>query len=509
MRIHLLGIGGVAMGNLAIMLKQQGHQVSGSDHQKLYPPMSDKLKQHKIHALPFSKRNLRNTNTDLYIIGNAISRGNIELEAILNQNLPYMSMPQALREFFLQDKHVIVIAGTHGKTSTSFLLDHILNNAQMHNGFFAGGVRSDGMDGFRVGKGKYFVIEGDEYDSAFFDKNAKFFHYHPYHLILTALEYDHADIYPNAQSYALAFARLLRFVPQQGLIIACKTSRGLQKLLQDHATSLIKWYDTHQYRYGKLNLSFIEQSQNFALSGSHNQANALAASLMAAHIGVTPVQIQQALESFAGVQRRLQIYWQTPASVHSNANNIDVSQPQQQPSITFIEDFAHHPGAVAASIAAVRQAFPHSHLHVLFEPRSASSHRKLFQERYYRCFQKVDSAYLCEVYQPQKVAPAERLNVRQIVRQLQQQCQQKHTPNKRTTKTKIHTAYYASNPQAMLKTLQKNLTLLYQKKSVTQSTQAMAEKMPVSSHVILALSNGSFGGIYAELARFLQKMARL
>ena len=489
MRIHLTGIGGIAMGNLAIMLQQQGHKVSGSDAQNIYPPMSDKLRENKIRTHSFSKSNVL-SNIDLYIVGNAISRGNPELETLLNKNYPYLSMPQALREFFLKDKQVIMIAGTHGKTTTSFLLDHILNSAGMRNGFFAGGIRKDGQDGFRVGNGKYFVIEGDEYDTAFFDKNAKFFHYHPYHLILTALEYDHADIYPNIESYMLSFTRLLRFIPEQGLLVACQSNPLLRKLLKGYKTSQLQYYKPTKYQYGRHDFSFIKHSTNFALNGQHNQANALAASLMATHIGVPLKKIQIALETFEGVKRRMQIRWQSPTLTQKTIQK-KAKYPQQL--ITFIEDFAHHPGAVAASINAVRHAYKQRYLHVLFEPRSASSHRKLFQEQFLYSFEKADSVWLCELFNRQKVPPKDRLNVREMQKKLQQKIKKKAL---NASNMPLQQASYAPNPQVLLERFQKNLL---EKRSKQNDKRKNGD-------VILALSNGSFGGIYNKLESFLDKI---
>ncbi|MEQ9367168.1 MAG: Mur ligase domain-containing protein, partial [Leptospirales bacterium] len=222
MHIHLTGVGGVAMGNLAAMLKQSGHSVTGSDG-PLYPPMSDKLRDWGIPVRAFDERNIRSKDggdVDLVVIGNAISRGNAEVEYVLNERVPYMSMSAALSEFYLKDKEVIVVAGTHGKTTTTFLIDHLLSAGGVSPGLFAGGVRGDGMDGWRVSpESPYFVIEGDEYDTAFFDKSAKFLHYRPRYLVVTSIEFDHADIYENERLYRRSFERLLRLVPSAGLVV--------------------------------------------------------------------------------------------------------------------------------------------------------------------------------------------------------------------------------------------------------------------------------------------------
>ncbi len=471
MHIHLIGIGGIAMGNLAAMLKHQGHSVSGSD-QELYPPMSTKLKQWGIQAKTFSPTNLEGVN--LCVIGNAISRGNIELEAILNQNLAYMSMPQALEQFFLQGKNTIVTAGTHGKTSCSFLLDHILQYAGRKNSLFAGGVRQDLMDGFRLGEGSDFVIEGDEYDSAFFDKGPKFLHYHPHYLILTAVEYDHADIYPNLTSYKLSFKRLLNLIPSSGLVIANRDDANIQDILQGYNLAPVhnyylgsnaspkndNWVSSSYQAFGKSwDLSFINKSKNFALAGAHNRANALASSLVALHLGISPQQIKQGLASFPGVLRRQQI-------------RLDLSYKQTASGpLSFIEDFAHHPGALHAIIAAIREKYPQRKLHLLFEPRSASNHRNIFWNLYQHHFSQADYVYISEVFNPKKVQASEKLDVFALVQAIQ------------SSQT---TAFYGKNPQDLLKLFTKHF-------------QASAE-----GDVILGLSNGNFGNIYPEIEKFLE-----
>ena len=442
MHIHLLGIGGIAMGNLAAMLKQCGHKVTGSD-QNLYPPMSNKLRDWSIPVEKFSAKNLQ--HVDLCIVGNAISRGNVEVEAMLNQNILYMSMPQALDRFFLQTKQTIVVAGTHGKTTTTFLLEHILHSAHAHSSLFAGGVRGDNMDGFRLGKGPYFVIEGDEYDSAFFDKRAKFLHYRPRYLLLTSIEYDHADIYADAQSYEQAFQRLLHLVPAQGLVIACRDCVKLPKLLKNYTLAPVQWYSTHAKTISAItkcrppvaktlpilqHLSFIDQLNHFPLLGAHNRANALAAILLASHLGIPRPRIQAALSSFPGVLRRQQI-------------RLDYKQDEHlgNGALTFIEDFAHHPSAVKASLDTMREAYPKRIVHLLFEPRSATSHRNIFQEAYVKQFSKADYIYLTQVFQFNKVSARERLQVQAMVKQINHNKQSQRNRRRNNTRQNAISAF--------------------------------------------------------------------
>ena len=479
MRIHLTGIGGVAMANLAFMLKEEKHTITGSD-KGVYPPVSDKLKEWEIQPLPFDPQNLK--KSDLCIIGNVISRRNREVEAILNQQIPYMSMPEALRKFFLETKKTIVIAGTHGKTTTSFLIDHIFSHSGNDTGFFAGGTRVDGKEGFRLGSSPYFVIEGDEYDTSFFDKRAKFLHYRPYCLILTSLEYDHADIYPDFPSYCRSFEQLLNQVPSEGCVIACKDDPHLQELLKQYTLAPVFWYgsdmkDGNSYfirnRQGlSLNLQalpFREGKSNqmnispFPLIGSHNASNATASTIAASFCGITDAQIETALASFPGVKKRQEIW----------LNQMTSSGSQ----IILMEDFAHHPSAVVSSLQAVRNDFVGFQIHLLFEPRSATSHRNIFQREYEEAFTKADHAYLTEVYDLQKVAPEERLNIPKMVQSLS--CKKA---------SKISSSFYAENPQRLLEVFQKQF------------------KPSLKGDIVLSLSNGDFGGILPKLKEYLEEV---
>lgn len=485
MHIHLVGVGGVAMGNLAAMLRRLGHTVSGSD-KALYPPMSDRLKDWQIEARPFSETNLK--GVDVAIIGNAISRGNVEVERILNDGLPYMSMPQALAEFLLKGKQVIVVAGTHGKTTTTFLIDHLLAQGGKQPGLFVGGVRADGVDGFRLTDSPYFVIEGDEYDTAFFDKGPKFLHYRPRHLVLTAVEFDHADIYADEAAYRLSFQRLLRLIPSQGSVVACAEDAGVRAVLEGYALAPVDWYAAGGFDAKKTKLSpsgkprtFRRQGrlvefdtpgrvERFAMIGAHNTLNALAASITASRLGVPERKIVEGLQSFPGVLRRQQVRIDRDRSAHSGAP------------ITFIEDFAHHPTAVSATIDAVREAYPGRTVHALFEPRSASSHRNLFQKDYTRALARADQVYLCDVFDRDKVASKDRLDVKKLVQDVsaagKKGAAKKDAPPRG--------AFFAKDPQALLEVFKKKF------------------KPTPTGDVILAMSNGAFGGVYKTLDGFIR-----
>ncbi len=468
------------MGNLAAMLKKKGHTVTGSD-QNLYPPMSDRLREWGIEASPYSEKNIG--KADLYIIGNAISRGNPEVEKILNLGLEYTSMAGAIREFFLKGKEVIVIAGTHGKTTTSFLMDHILSSSGTESGLIAGGVRADGMEGFRVpsAKAKYFVIEGDEYDTAFFDKHPKFLHYRPKYLILTSVEYDHADIYSDFEAYKTAFRRLLRIIPSEGLVSACRDDQGVMSVTENFSYSDILYYGTSRKKVKKssgdklrgfsrngtaVNFDGLGEVKDFSLIGNHNTSNAMGAVNIALRIGIPPAEIIKALQTFPGVMRRQQIREKAVSSSGSE--------------IILMEDFAHHPTAVKATIDAVRDAYPGYRIHALFEPRSASSHRAVFQQDYTGAFAGADSVWISEVFNINKVNRSEKLNVKKIISDL---------------KSQGKTAVYGKNPAELLDLFRKKIRL-------AGSDSAGKHQR---GDVILVMSNGAFGGIYPELDAFVRR----
>lgn len=508
MNIHLTGVGGVAMGNLAAMLKQSGHTVTGSDG-PLYPPMSEKLRDWGISVRAFDERNIRakdGGHVDLVVIGNAISRGNAEVEYVLNERVPYMSMAATISEFYLKDKEVIVVAGTHGKTTTTFLIDHMLSAGGTAPGLFAGGVRGDGMDGWRVSPDSpYFVIEGDEYDTAFFDKSAKFLHYRPRYLVLTSIEFDHADIYENERMYRRSFERLLRLVPSAGLVVGCAGDRGVREVLAGYEFSGVQWYAPPAYvkksmrssssRAGvrlagglfsfrrdgrRVDFDCPGRVDRFALLGEYNTLNALAASMIAKQAGVSDTAVIGALADFPGVLRRQQI-------------RLDIAATNKTGTpLTFIEDFAHHPTAVAATIAAVREAYAGRTLHVLFEPRSATSHRNVFQRRYATAFRKAHNVYLSDIFNKKKVPVSERLDVRALVEGLREK--RADTDSKKSTPKSPrlavrHVVEFGKDPDALFAKFRKSFRCT-----------------PANGDVVLVLSNGAFGGIYTKLDEYLSTL---
>ncbi|MCG9874772.1 MAG: Mur ligase domain-containing protein [Leptospiraceae bacterium] len=459
MKIFLVGIGGIAMGNLARMLQEIGHDVTGSD-ENLYPPMSDQLLEWGLSP----KKGYHQDNVkeqDLVIIGNAISRGNPEVEQVLNDGTPYMSMSQALNHFFLKDKKVIVVAGTHGKTTTTFMIHHLLKEIGMKPGLFVGGIRKDGHPGFEVGKGDWFVIEGDEYDSAFFDKGSKFLHYKPYYLVLTALDYDHADIFADMEAIRVQFRRLLRLVPSKGTILYWQKSNELAELTKSFKFAPIIPYELNAkssaLTYKKSGLQWNETQLPIRpnIMGMHNYRNAEAAIRIAKLVAPKKTdEILSALISFPGVKRRQDVRFEDSHTV-------------------VIEDFAHHPVAISETVKAVNEYYRGYKVISLFEPRSATSHRNVFQKDFAKCFEGSSLVFITEVFNTKKVSKESKLDVKKICA--------------KTLQSSRALGVYCKNPKDLVLKLKKMLPALKQDKVV-----------------ILAMSNGAFGGIYKDLIEIAQ-----
>ncbi len=361
--IHILGICGTFMGGLALLARAAGHRVSGSD-QGVYPPMSTQLEQQGITLAKGYRPEHIESDIDLVIIGNALSRGNPAVEHILNHGVAYASGAQWLGEHFLRSKHVLAVAGTHGKTTTSSMLAWILQQAGLEPGFLIGGVPENFGVSARPGGGKYFVIEADEYDTAFFDKRSKFVHYHPDTLILNNLEFDHADIFPDLDAIKTQFHHLVRTVPGRGRIIWNQSEPNLSDVLATGCWTQRTPFGTEDAPWSG---TFVSEDQrqfeitdgeqvargNWSLSGLHNLNNAVAACAAAADIGVSLAQAVAAFGNFKNTKRRLELV----AEVND---------------VTVIDDFAHHPTAIATTLAGLNKQYPGRRLLVAFEPRSNS-----------------------------------------------------------------------------------------------------------------------------------------
>lgn len=359
MHVHILGICGTFMGGVAQIAKQMGFEVSGCDA-NVYPPMSDQLIAAGIDLIEGYEPKQISEAIDIYVIGNAISRGNRLLEAILNRGLAYSSGPQWLSENILQGKHVLAVAGTHGKTTTTSMLTWILQYAGLNPGYLIGGVPQNFGVSARLTDSKYFVIEADEYDTAFFDKRSKFVHYRPRTAILNNLEYDHADIFPNVAAIQRQFHHLVRTIPSEGKVIYNHESQTLKEVLR-----MGVWTPCESFGLGNGSDWQIVDREGcrvvcggkeqglleMAMSGTHNRLNALAAIAAAANVGIPVEKSLEALKNFDGVKRRMELKGEVRG-------------------IKVIDDFAHHPTAIQETIKAVKIAYPHSRILAVLEPRS-------------------------------------------------------------------------------------------------------------------------------------------
>jgi len=417
MRIHLIGICGTAMATVAALLKQRGHAVQGSDR-NVYPPMSDFLQREGIPILsPFAEDHV-SAALDLVIVGNAISRGNPELEAVLDRKIRYCSVPEAIRDQFLWSSRSIVVAGTHGKTTTTALAGWLLADGGLDPTVLVGGVALNfGQDGssYRLGHGRDFVLEGDEYDSAYFDKSAKFLKYLPDIAVINNIEFDHADIYANFEAVQLAFRRLVNLVPRSGLLLLGHDSPPAAAL-RDVAVSPVEtfgvdpgatWHASEVSHTDGITRFVVRHAGRDVgrfespLLGLHNVRNALAAIAVGRRAGVDVARLADGLRRFKGVKRRLE----TVGIRHG---------------VTVLDDFAHHPTAVRETLAALRTGYPSRRIWAIFEPRSASSCRRVFQADFARAFGAADEVVLAAVFRS-TLPEAERLSEEQLVADLRAQ----------------------------------------------------------------------------------------
>jgi UDP-N-acetylmuramate: L-alanyl-gamma-D-glutamyl-meso-diaminopimelate ligase len=389
--IHIMGICGTGMAALAGMLKTSGYIITGSD-KAVYPPMSLFLEDIGIHACDgYTPKNL-SPRPDLVIVGNVITRTNPEAEALAEAKIPYLSFPQALAHFFIRSRTSLVVTGTHGKTTTSSLLASCLNRAGLDPTFMIGGIVREFDANFRLGQGAYFVSEGDEYDTAFFDKESKFLHYRPDIAIITSVEFDHADIFDDLDAIKRSFKKFVSLLPKDGLIIAHLDDPNVVDVVknapcevQGYGHSKDLDWSLHDVRAegGVTHFKVCFQGKEWAelavqLPGTHNCLNSLAVAAVLHRIGVTPETINQGLNMFGGIKRRQE--------VRGIVNGI-----------TVIDDFAHHPTAVRETLKALEKAYDGQRLITIFEPRTNSSRRAIFQQDYVNCF---DSSKLTFIREP-------------------------------------------------------------------------------------------------------------
>jgi UDP-N-acetylmuramate: L-alanyl-gamma-D-glutamyl-meso-diaminopimelate ligase len=460
--IHLVGICGTAMASLAGMLQQRGFRVTGSDT-AAYPPMSDFLASLGIPvSQPFAVENLQ-SRPDLVVIGNAISRGNVELEHVLDQRIPFCSLPQILHDEFLLGKEVLVIAGTHGKTTTTSMLAWIFAHAGLQPSFLIGGIAENFGSSFQLGAGKHFILEGDEYDTAFFDKGPKFMHYFPDAVILTSVEFDHADIYKDLEAVEIAFKRLVNLIPRRGRIVAFDAGESLQRCLAKAfcpverygAGANADWRVTNLHSdFTRTMWSVLRHGEpwadfEFPLAGEYNVWNATAVAALASAHGIAKETIAAALKTFKSVKRRLEV----KAEVNG---------------VTIVDDFAHHPTAIALTLNALRSRYKGARLWAILEPRSNTLRRNVLQDDLARSLALADEIIIASVFKSEAIPEAERLNLAAVAAHIQ-----------------------AQGRRARIVP------------TVDQIVELGASEMRPGD-VVAILSNGGFGGIYDKLPRRLK-----
>jgi len=418
MKVHLVAICGTGMGALAGLLKEAGHVVQGSDR-AFYPPMAERLQAWGIPTRQGFDPDHLDPDIDLVIVGNVCRKDNPEAQAALQKGLRVMSFPQALSEFFIAGKTSIVVAGTHGKTTTAALLSYVLMEAGLDPSFLVGGIPQNFGKSFHLGRGGVFVVEGDEYDTAFFDKRPKFIHYRPKIAVLTAVEFDHADIYHDMEAYRTAFVTLLSLLPADGLLVACADDPEVSALLRSAPCRVVTYglgpgvaWSAADIQSGEdaTRFSLIRQGKSVGtvtlpLAGRHNVANTLGVLVAAEAVGVDVTRAARCLAGFTGVARRMQV-----------RGVVD--------GVTVIDDFAHHPTKVRETVRAVRARYPRSHLVAVFEPRTNTSRRKIFQETYPASFASADEVVVVPPYDAETIPETDRFDSAALVAALQQKGQQ-------------------------------------------------------------------------------------
>lgn len=463
--VHLIGICGTAMASLAGLLKQRGFHVSGSDA-AAYPPMSDLLRSMNIPvAEPYSEANLK-PRPDLVVVGNAISRGNVELEHVLDHHIPFRSLPQILHESFLRGREPIVVAGTHGKTTTTSMLSWIFQTAGLNPSFLIGGVAENFGTSFALRQSKHFILEGDEYDTAFFDKGPKFLHYFPDAVILTSVEFDHADIYKDLDAVKTSFKRLVNLIPGSGYLVAYDDSGNVDDCIA-RAFCQVERYGKKQaaeWRIREMNFAPTEttwiverEGQIWAelrmtLAGEYNVLNATAAAAMAARYEIPISVIQEALATFKSVKRRLEVKGEVAG-------------------ITIIDDFAHHPTAINETLKALRTRYKGRRLWAILEPRSNTLRRNIFFKELVNSLSNADEVVVASVFKAEAIPENERLSSSALVKELKRQGL---------------SARECKDADAIVESISPELR---------------------EGDVVAILSNGGFGGIYDKLPARLARSA--
>jgi UDP-N-acetylmuramate: L-alanyl-gamma-D-glutamyl-meso-diaminopimelate ligase len=456
-RVHVLGIAGTGMAALAGMLKERGFTVTGSD-ENVYPPMSDFLAAAGIPVLSgYSPGNLQLV-PDLVIIGNVIRAGNPEAAAVAELKIPYVSMPQALAHFFLKGRTPLVVAGTHGKTTTSALLASVLHFAGSDPGFMIGGIVQSFLRNSAAGRGPYFVVEGDEYDTAFFDKGSKFLHYCPSHAILTSVEFDHADIFSGLEAIKDSFRKFVSLLPAEGSLVACTDDPVVREVIRPARCRIVSYGLGDDCAWQLRDFSAEGLSSRFTvhhggryqgtyvlpMPGRYNALNALAVVALLHELGLGDRITADGMASFKGIKRRQQVRGEVGG-------------------ITVIDDFAHHPTSVAETVAALKAAWPHRRLIAVFEPRTNSSRRSVFQEKFAGAFAGADVILVREPLPLADLPESQRFSSSKLVEDLAAQG--------------INAHYFAE----------------------TESILEYLDKFCEEGDVVAILSNGGFDNIHERL----------
>jgi UDP-N-acetylmuramate: L-alanyl-gamma-D-glutamyl-meso-diaminopimelate ligase len=405
--VHFVGICGTAMASAAVAMREKGVKVTGSD-QNVYPPMSTFLAERKIEVISgYAEQNLAH-KPDLVVIGNAISRGNPEAEYVLDHKLTHCSLPELLKHFFIRGKRSLVVTGTHGKTTTTSLLAWVFEHNGLNPSYLIGGIPTNLGQGARFTDSEWFIIEGDEYDTAFFDKRSKFVHYLPEVGIINNLEFDHADIFPDLESIKTSFRHFIRLIPRNGLLLGNGDDPHLGPLLEN-APSPVKRFglsdrnsvQAFNIRYGPTATEFEIPSFKFHMNlvGELNVRNALAVVACAKHCGLKNQQIQSAFATFKGIKRRMEIRGLAGG-------------------ITVIDDFGHHPTAIRETLRALRIKYPQQKLWAVFEPRTNTTRRNVFQTELAEAFADANSVVVSQIARLELLKPEERLDPEKLMQEL-------------------------------------------------------------------------------------------
>ena len=462
-KVYFMGVCGTAMASLAVYLKQAGFQVSGSD-QNIYYPMSLLLEQNNIHANKYDSKNL-SSDIKLVIVGNVIQKTNPEIFALENLKIPYISFAEFLEETVLKNKENIVVAGTHGKSTTTSLMIQAAQGAGEDSSFFVGALTKNFKHSLQVTDSKYFILEGDEYDTAFFAKHPKFYHYNPSFLILTSLEFDHGDIYKDLEEVKSVFKNLIKKMSSKSHIFACSENTHLKELKNISNSKFLTYGFKDEDDYQIKNRALDNKSQSFdihfksekiisckiSLIGKHNALNVLSVIALSHSLNWDLDKVAQSLADFQGVERRLQ----------------KIGDYKQA---SLYEDFAHHPTAVKASISALKEIFPNRRLVAIFEPRSFTSRLNTFQKQYGESFDNADVAIISKPFDNTRIDEDKRFSSEKLVQDLKS----------------------------------KNIQSFCEKdaKSIQKRCLSLLEK----DDVILVMSNGSFSGLLSDLKESLKKL---